>query len=59
MTAMVNTVTPVGETNMKTLVAIALLLATVATSSAQRAGYDPDLNVQFQLNRDAQWRTGG
>jgi len=44
---------------MKTLVAIALLLAIVATSSAQRAGYDPDPNVQFQLNRDAQWQTGG
>jgi hypothetical protein len=44
---------------MKTLVAIALLLAAVATSSAQSVGYDPDPNVQFQLNRDAQWQTGG
>jgi hypothetical protein len=44
---------------MKTLVAIALLLATVATSSAQSFGYDPDPNVQFQLNRDAHWQTGG
>lgn len=44
---------------MKTLVAIALLLATVATSSAQSFGYDPDPNVQFQINRDAHWQTGG
>jgi hypothetical protein len=42
---------------MKTLVALALLLAPVATSSAQSFGRDPDPNVQFELNRDAQWKT--
>jgi hypothetical protein len=51
--------THTGRRNMKTLVAIALLLATVATSSAQSFGYDPDPNVQFQINRDAHWQTGG
>ena len=44
---------------MKTFVALAILLASVATSSAQSIGYDPDPNVRFELKRDAQWQTGG
>ena len=52
---------------MKTLVlTVSLLTALATTALAQRAGsygndigYDPDPQVRFELQRDAQWRTGG